>query len=700
MSVDKGRAAFDTSSATRKCKYRPGCLWLFAGAIGIVALVASAFRFSEVATSYAVQRDLYYQGDVHADSKIARPLIDSEQTFDLAVTVWLRTDEDDLDGEEVSKRSRFSPIRPAIPLYSDIAFRGLRLRDKNIFATVNFTVPTAYFRKSDLTNYDLRGSVVLLPTSPSPLDRIIDYSTFIPSYVETLPVRSWPFPLGSSPMGGKTLADKAVERFGVSVPLLEFHNIRKRCEDSEDNFYEDDDGSISSTTHSKSPLTHHPYIVTRTQIRIVDETALFDRKAYIAKQRMLNFISCKEEQAILYPSILDCNRSYVNAGHVEAAITLERADNKGIKDVVYSPFISTSTFVGPKDLLPIPVHRQICSTTQDSIQAAADDREAVDVSWKLSFYGGSFRRVYGLEMIEALHRETKFDMEASDHDLMYVHDNVEFRDGLYGYKHRQDIHPRRRLLLIFLRFVFSTSVECFDSFYWFTRTTTVGISTLGTLLFAGYKLPEIYVVDVIPASLHNEGIFDWLGTLFSVARYLFPVVFMIKTVLHLSVPHSGRPLWSRWIPHRVPLTHAERASQRIENRMSSWSKGCIIIGAFVIYYAFSPHSYAVIPAILPAAPDVYDYSWLINGWYYFATPMDVMGEFFQLLLNWRSKSFAGSYKVTPLLSLGAILIGMLEYIPGVIGPYDTRPSLAAQEFVELVLASIRLWQSLMYPHVE
>ncbi|KAG6886858.1 hypothetical protein C0992_001980, partial [Termitomyces sp. T32_za158] len=388
-----------------------------------------AFIIPKIVTNLAVQRALYYTGDIHEDAKIARPLIGSEQTFDLAVTVWLRTEEheDDLNyaDEEMSEHPRFNPIPPAIPLYSDTVFRGLRLSDKNTYATVNFTVPTAYFRKRILTIHDLRGSVVLLPTSPSPLDEIIDFSTSIPGFIEPFPVRSWPFPLGSPHVGKKTLADKAVESFGASVPLLEFHNIREKCEEAKDGYYEEDDGSISSTTEFKSPLTHHPYIVTRTQIRIVDETALFDKRAYLKKHRLLKHVSCNQQE-MLFPSIHDCDRSYVNVGHVEIAITLNRADNEqGFYDVVYPPYISFSRSVGPKDLLPIPVHRQVCSTTEDTMHAAADDLESVDVSWKLSFSGQSYPKFAFLEEMEKLNHQTRFDMQASDHHLTLAHDTVE-----------------------------------------------------------------------------------------------------------------------------------------------------------------------------------------------------------------------------------------------------------------------------------
>jgi hypothetical protein len=106
---------------------------------------------------------------------IVRPLIDENQTFDIAVSVWLRATEEE---EAAYRRNRTADVvigdkgegiltkidvpigvgdandkiedpqdeREDIletPLFSDIVFRGLRLKDKGISQKVQFRLPTA-----------------------------------------------------------------------------------------------------------------------------------------------------------------------------------------------------------------------------------------------------------------------------------------------------------------------------------------------------------------------------------------------------------------------------------------------------------------------------------------------------------------------------------------------------------------------------
>jgi hypothetical protein len=98
------------------------------------------------------------------------------------------------------------------PLYSDIAFRGLRLSDKDISTAINFRLPTArlYVKPShgsisllvnlspscslglNLTSSDLRASFVLIPSSPSPIDHLKSYSSWLPDHIKLLPRRAWP----------------------------------------------------------------------------------------------------------------------------------------------------------------------------------------------------------------------------------------------------------------------------------------------------------------------------------------------------------------------------------------------------------------------------------------------------------------------------------------------------------------------------
>ena len=123
-------------------------------------------------TVYFSPHQFMYQnqtlGEVSNRSRVVRPLIDDEQTFDLAVTVRIKRS----DAERQSYELQHSPLVDTIraktkadvisdsrwagflqeqekwvmtekPVFSDVVFHGLKISDKNIFADVNFTIPTA-----------------------------------------------------------------------------------------------------------------------------------------------------------------------------------------------------------------------------------------------------------------------------------------------------------------------------------------------------------------------------------------------------------------------------------------------------------------------------------------------------------------------------------------------------------------------------
>ncbi|ETW86416.1 hypothetical protein HETIRDRAFT_246875, partial [Heterobasidion irregulare TC 32-1] len=135
---------------------------------------------------------------------IIRPLVDHDQTFDIAVTVWLRAQEEeekawkdssmlnilnsDFDASVAERQRRVEEDLLEVPLYSDIVFRGLRLSDRHITADVKFRLPTRKFLDQNLTVTDLRGSFVLIPSSPSPLDYLVNFSTSWPRSISRLPL--------------------------------------------------------------------------------------------------------------------------------------------------------------------------------------------------------------------------------------------------------------------------------------------------------------------------------------------------------------------------------------------------------------------------------------------------------------------------------------------------------------------------------
>ena len=111
-----------------------------------------------------------------------------------------------------------------------------------------------------------------------------------------------------------SLTDEIVDSHGISTRLLEFHPIISRCrqrlaKQEEYPMDDDDDDDDSEWTESfqiggakrKEPphrlhpqstvdlpvLDFHPYVITRTYLRVVDMTLLYNRKAYDKQHKAL-----------------------------------------------------------------------------------------------------------------------------------------------------------------------------------------------------------------------------------------------------------------------------------------------------------------------------------------------------------------------------------------------------------------------------
>lgn len=103
--------------------------------------------------------------------------------------------------------------------------------------------------------------------------------------------------------------------------------------------------------------------------------------------------------------------------------------------------------------------------------------------------------------------------------------------------------------------------------YWFTRSSTVGISIVGTkcLIFA---ILVNYAVEVMRSG-HNSGLglSDWISTALG-RPYLhsstIPAIWMLKTIKRVYISRDP----SSWIPklHISGTTHTERASERFDSR--------------------------------------------------------------------------------------------------------------------------------------
>jgi hypothetical protein len=118
---------------------------------------------------------LYQTGPFEKSGDVIRPLISDDQTFDIAVTLWLRgTESEEAEFKRLNltksstKTEAASPSQVDLggslgkvwlsfegnarfqdediletPLFSDIVFKGLRLSDRHVSAKIDFQLPTA-----------------------------------------------------------------------------------------------------------------------------------------------------------------------------------------------------------------------------------------------------------------------------------------------------------------------------------------------------------------------------------------------------------------------------------------------------------------------------------------------------------------------------------------------------------------------------
>ncbi|KAJ7910143.1 hypothetical protein B0H13DRAFT_2013124 [Mycena leptocephala] len=536
---------------------------------------------------------------------VVRPLVDDNQSFDIAVSIWVS------DVGDIAGRGGGRIVET--PLYSDIVFRGLRLADKHKSATIRYTLPVAMFRSHLLIENDLRASFVLIPKSPSLLDQVTNFSTWRP---ETLllrvpSVRSWPFPLGAVDKGPPNVADRALDSFGISMPLLEFHQVSSKCTDA-------------STT-----LKRHPFVVTRTQIQVVDETHVFNRELYNKEHNRLRSTSCGQRDYNMTILAL-CNRSYFANGNWETRLELQTKDeNTGESQTewAYAPYMGHApSAAGPKDIVAVPVTRENCTQLENS---TSTDPDSIEIDWQLSYSGRS---------------------------------PLKFFNGLVGHRFYEDAHPRRRVFLdSSIAFLYLIQ-GLLDTSYWYTRTSTLSISVSGTVFLV---LSRILFI-LTSASKAWE-------------KVKVEPLFMLKTVTRLAFSRRK----TRWMVslRRVSPTHAERTSQRLDLRTSWAVKACICLSLAAIdyisfnYYSFSPFDHLILAANHPPGGpnDGLRLSELIPwAFAWFHLPLRFTGLLSQLLLNQRSKTYGGSYKITAAFQCICRVLHLLKYVPSVIGRYDAR----------------------------
>lgn len=134
LRLDPGPQARQKSGVNWKC-IALSCVTV--GSLLGLFLVFKAFKIVLMPQDEGMRAKLYQDLTVpFAPREVVRPLVDSTQTFDVVVTVWLRQDIQKTHVDEGG------PILSEKAIYSDTIFRGLRLEDKNVKTALELKIPT------------------------------------------------------------------------------------------------------------------------------------------------------------------------------------------------------------------------------------------------------------------------------------------------------------------------------------------------------------------------------------------------------------------------------------------------------------------------------------------------------------------------------------------------------------------------------
>uniref|UniRef100_A0A0W0FRZ8 Uncharacterized protein n=1 Tax=Moniliophthora roreri TaxID=221103 RepID=A0A0W0FRZ8_MONRR len=730
---------------------KPSSGWRFVSWIGVIicVLFISKFIFSVGRAAFdltqfahtSVYQNQTWEEVVASESRdaVVRPLIHDTQTFDVVITVWLRRTHEEVEERRIQKDK--SPLTdvlnghpadmPALdfqenryylmayedddiyekPIFSDVVFRGLTLKDKDVGAKVPLQIPTQVFRSPKLSHSDLRASIVLIPTSPSPLDFISDYSTWYPSKVKWPRMKAYPFPLNSSNPPDRGLRDRAIESFAISISLLSFHDTPSSCNEHAATEMSDDIFGSSERDESHGhpdyygvtdsrwdrfadPSGKHPFVITRTQIRVSDETHLFNRKAYAKKHKELKTASCGQNDPNTTPQLQLCHRVYMENGNWEVLLRARVPDTtnkaRSTVDWFYAPYLThLAASAGPKDLKPVPVTRGSCSDNVSTSQSKPQDQDMMNVAWHVSFSGRSTGK---LTVGELWGFPTQLDHGDSDWKKESAHAKSEMINGILGHRYHPDAHPRRKLALKVAAWCMSIIATVLNLSYWTTRTSTVHISVKGTLLLAASLLLDSLIGVVVEIRQNDIKHNDWISLI-----VLFVKTLLFKWILPLlMVRIAGRFVFlgkdgvSSWIPRRIRANHRERASARLDEKTSIRLVAALLAGLILLYVFIDPNNLFIISPlqIIPTYEDVPEPFIRV-----LVAPLKWTGNFCQMTLNERSGVFAGSYRLTIFVRVIEEVLRLALLSERAIGRDDSRWGLSMEDAIRLMILAGFGWQA-------
>ncbi|KAJ7138370.1 hypothetical protein C8R44DRAFT_848186 [Mycena epipterygia] len=574
-------------------------------------------------------------------------------------------------------------------IFSDIVFRGLRLSDTDIHRNVTFQIPTQVFRKHPMgTNYDLRASFVIIPHSPSPLDHLKNYTSWVPVGAEGPRTKSLPFPLTSPTDYYWTPVDRLLNAFAITIPLLERHEVASMCPRTTNESVEVDE----------EILKKHPHVITRTHLRVARESRLFRRDAFLDKHEYLQKVSCGQMRANGVPGPVDrnlCWKKYLRNGNWETMVQLMVPDSEAVggfrEEIAYTPYMDVlRSAAGPKDIVPVPINREPCEPLGEG---TVGNRSISDTTpLQRSHYSESdYTRAQKHDAAEF-----QGDLFRTARPEVVNLTNYKGLNILQGHRYGEDSHPRRRLALYIVYYVASSLRILLDCEYWVSRKTLAYISVLGALCVAVrdlLQLSPLFYRDALanmitlgialvlvcrsPQNLVSLGIGIGLAYRnprpFLVLRAISPVELFCDGTRSLP-----RPRW-------VPSTHQERASARLDARTDWRLKCAMFTGLLIINYTLQ-RRFLVPPQHPPGDPSL---STILE------TSLLMLGWTSQLILNYRAKVYAGRYKAAVLLSV-VIFLTSESYLPWFLGRGKLLEGVSYADLVWFVVLVLNCWQAWRY----
>ncbi len=114
-------------------------------------------------------------------------------------------------------------------------------------------------------------------------------------------------------------------------------------------------------------------------------------------------------------------------------------------------------------------------------------------------------------------------------------------------------------------------------------------------------------------------------------------------------------------------------------------------------------NYFAIYVISPQGPSPPSEDTFVQAAYFFnsafGVPSHFLGQSLQIILNFRCKTFSGSYRLGPWLMFFGVALATVQYIPNLFDHYNVDSGWSFPTLIQILLAGILAGQAAFYPPV-